>query len=118
MRRPRVILVFLACTALLLAQGLGLHHHVDGDGQGLGLQTTHANHADSSDHDHGGQLDASKLELGNVWAKVFALFALPASLFVLAPLTANRNPPPPAMRRKARRRPHWRPFLRAPPTTA
>jgi len=127
MRRFPFSVVALACLCLLGLQVSGLPLHVDASGSDSGLHGMHGSHKTSeshgahanlletSDHDHGAEVDVQLLEQWSTsWAKLVPLIS---QVILLATLLWIVRPQwsPTIRSGKSRNSHHWRPPLRAPP---
>lgn len=128
MRGVSNTLVVIACLFLLAMQLGGLHLHVDADGNDAGIHAVHLHQVGPEDqnhhdevgevHDHSVEVDVSLLEeLNASWTNLIPLLmvCVIAAFLGLRPQRllrlALRHP------HKTRHREHWRPPLRAPPTS-
>jgi hypothetical protein len=123
MRKFSFSMAAFACFCLLTMQVSGLHLHVGASGSEPGLHGTHAHQVVTSDHGHehghghSAEVDIQLLEqLSISWSKLIPLIS--QVIFFLAVLGLVRLLwSPPIKSGNASRRLHWRPQLRAPPTS-
>jgi hypothetical protein len=112
MQRTTVLVLLLACAALVGMQLSGAHAHMDSHGFDGTVQSTHDHHHEDG---HNGDIDVEVGDLGISAAKaVFLLFAFSLALFLLPPIRGH-VPPRYELRLPLRRRIRWRPPLRGPP---
>lgn len=116
MRKPAAFLAAFACLALATAQSFGLHIHAEIDDHGAGPNATHIQHHLSDRHDHDSEIDASKLELGNLWLKSLPPVLVHDPQLPLIIVTAGNHWSTSGTSLVSDWRLHWRPPLRAPPT--
>jgi hypothetical protein len=91
--------------------------HIETDNDTRNLHGTHLHQAEGHGHDHSADIDVSLMEKLRInWTQLVPLILACAILLVIKGWLKQRLWPPRAQFIKPRRRSHWRPPLRAPPT--
>lgn len=110
-------LALFACLCLLAVQMSGLHLHIETDRDSHSLHGSHLHQAESSGHDHSADIDVSLVEELRInWTQLLPLILACAILLIAKGWLQQRLWPSRVQFVKPRRRGHWRPPLRAPPT--
>jgi len=117
-KHHRTFVVALACCAIVSMQMAGLHQHADASQNDMGVHSKHLHAVDVDGHDHGAAIDVTLLDLGMLWSKHLpglmmmlpVMLTLAGMILILCPSSGSIL--------ALRRRPRWRPPLRAPPLSS